>query len=482
MSGPERIELIETFAFDFTRRVTDKTSYEGLTAEQILTGWLFYYDEWKYEPMIEVKDARIREALGIEGDKAALSDFFSADGYKLAGFDCNAAMADECRRLDEIVALISSVATGKAFIIFPVKTGEDNAPVWISWVDISDHDLSMEDWEYVQTRHSSLFSHIASGRFRAADDVISDIRTRQYASLPDSARVIASSEKTLNVIQRMIFPLAIAVLLSAMMAMILAVKYIAEIEPASWKRALIAGRYVGTGVEAAGLLYSLLMLVLRAIVGRHWPLSDGYETLVFLAALTFVLSLGACMWKKSYLALGAGLLIGGFSLLVAGIVTPSPRVTHLVPVLSSAWLSVHVMLVMAAYSLMAFMAVIGCVGIRKALAKDVSARLARMNYVLLVPAVFLLLLGILSGSVWASQSWGRYWGWDPKEVCALVTLLIYAVPLHSSLLRRETGRRFDMGVTTSPRRFNGYLAISILAVLFTYFGANYFLSGLHSYA
>ena len=127
------------------------------------------------------------------------------------------------------------------------------------------------------------------------------------------------------------------------------------------------------------------------------------------------------------------------------------------------------MLVMTSYALFFLMAIVAAkslVNAGKARSEGVA-----LNHVLLAPAVFLLAGGIFVGAIWANQSWGRYWGWDPKETCALITMLIYALPLHTgsvSFLRKDKG-------------FSIYIMIAFLSVIFTYFGANYLFSGLHSY-
>lgn len=128
------------------------------------------------------------------------------------------------------------------------------------------------------------------------------------------------------------------------------------------------------------------------------------------------------------------------------------------------------MLVMCSYVLFLLMALLA--GISLCRRSDLHW-LARLNAIILVPALFLLTVGIFVGAVWANQSWGRYWGWDPKETCALITMLIYAVPVHRTAFR---------GFFARPRKLQWYLLVAIVSVLFTYFGANYLLPGLHSYA
>ena len=197
--------------------------------------------------------------------------------------------------------------------------------------------------------------------------------------------------------------------------------------------------------------------------------------MLFMAICTLVLALP--LGRRFPFALPFGFLLAGFSLLVAHLGNLNPQITPLMPVLTSPLLSVHVTIVMLSYALFALMAMNSLYALwllhrAHPLQRDRLAQLTVLNQLLLTPAVFLLAAGIFIGAVWANQSWGRYWGWDPKEVWALITMLIYALALHSASLpffRRE-------------RNFHLFLALAFLSVLITYFGVNFFLGGMHSYA
>lgn len=218
-----------------------------------------------------------------------------------------------------------------------------------------------------------------------------------------------------------------------------------------------------------GLIYIATALFIRSFVGGHLPFSNGHETMLTLSFSAMLTSL--ILHRRDPLVRSALLLVAALSLLVAVMGEKNPQIAHLMPVLASPWLSIHVMLVILSYAAFALMAVMAAVAL---ISRDISikTRCEAINRVVLIPAVFLLGAGIMAGAVWANQSWGRYWGWDPKETCALITLLVYALPIHTvacPLFRRS-------------RPFNIYILTAILAVLFTYFGANYLLPGLHSYA
>ena len=169
-----------------------------------------------------------------------------------------------------------------------------------------------------------------------------------------------------------------------------------------------------------------------------------------------------------------GPVVASFCMLVAMMAGGTPQVTPLMPVLQSPLLAIHVTLVMMAYALLAFLTLLSLCCLLMRRREDEVSRLTALSRLLLYPAVSLLAIGIFVGAVWANVSWGAYWSWDPKETWALITLLIYALPLHREVL--------GASALAHPRGYNLYILAAFLAVLMTYFGVNYFLSGMHSYA
>ncbi|MCM1168433.1 MAG: cytochrome c biogenesis protein CcsA [Bacteroides sp.] len=181
-------------------------------------------------------------------------------------------------------------------------------------------------------------------------------------------------------------------------------------------------------------------------------------TLIFHRRLDFLLPLG--------------FLVAGLAMLVSMMGSSNPQITPLMPVLSSPLLSVHVMLVMVSYTLFAFMMLNGMAGLWLHLNhKEASLRLSVVSRLMLYPAVFTLAAGIFVGAVWANVSWGRYWGWDPKEVWALITMLVYSFALHNK----------SFSAMNRPAAFHIFSIAAFLCVLITYFGVNFLLGGMHGY-
>ena len=228
----------------------------------------------------------------------------------------------------------------------------------------------------------------------------------------------------------------------------------------------------GYALIAVMTVHLTVLLALRWIVSGHVPLSNGYETMQFLAWSVLLMTM--LMARRFPIVMGFGPLLASFALLVAMIGSGSPQITPLMPVLHSPLLSVHVMVIMFSYALFALMMLVGVQGVicHRSGNLEKEESLAALSRLMLYPAVFFLTIGIFIGAVWANVSWGRYWSWDPKEVWALITMLVYSAPLHAASLRKFR----------SPSFFHWYCILAFLSVLVTYFGVNFILGGMHSYA
>ena len=240
-------------------------------------------------------------------------------------------------------------------------------------------------------------------------------------------------------------------------------------------------RHVAYLVMAISWLALSGYIVLRSIVSGHLPVGNGYETTLSIAWCAMLLTLLLGLPRRNgtlsrRLLLPFGFLVSGFFLLVASMGLMNPQITPLIPVLASPWLSVHVSLVMLAYMCLTFTCLCSLMAFCSLMFGRISEtelmRLSQLARLFLYPALACLAAGIFTGAVWAGESWGRYWGWDPKETWALITLLVYALPLHEA----------SMPAFRRPRFFLAYLLLAFTTVLMTYIGVNYYLTGLHSYA
>ncbi len=461
----DRICPLSTLARDFTVKLCGKSHYRGLTPEQVLCGWLFYYDDWKQEPVIRIRSAEARRLLGIEGRYARLTDFGNAIGtYRLQDASGKRGVGPA----DEQFNLVAMLCGGNLLRLFPYTDPSDGLLHWASQVDDLPRDLPHEQWLFIRRAMNYVNELVAARDYAGVEEVLRKIRAYQAREcgdqLPSPARFRA--EQIYNRID-MTLPLAVALILAGVASYFYACRRLMKgCTYGMWVRYLLDG-----GIVAALALLSLT-LALRGYAAGHWPLSNGFETMQFLAWSTLLLALA--LRRHFLLVRPFGCLVAGLALMVSVMGESNPQITPLMPVLSSPLLCVHVVLVMVAYALLAFTMLNGVTGLVLHLAhRDrETVELQLIGRLTLYPAVFCLAAGIFVGAVWANVSWGRYWGWDPKEVWALITMLVYALALHAGSLPRF--RR--------PLFFHAFCVAAFLTVLVTYFGVNFLLGGMHSYA
>lgn len=471
-----RICPVTTLANDFCTKLYGKPSYKGLTAEQVLTGWLFYYDDWKSCPMIKIK-GDIRHTLGISGKYACLNDFVGHGQFKLdsllAAGNRNAQAANEKFRL------VSMVSTGSLLRIWCVPSPEGDEAAGIDWLSLMEQPptyLPKEDRQFIIGGMNYVAICLMEGHNIEANRTLKEIRTWQEQHLTQDAvsDTRFRAEQLYNSF-RYTRPLAMACATIGLLLFVVCIMLIAR------GKTLNLYVYYGLTVLMAALwLLLTFALGLRWVVSGHIPLSNGFETMQFLAWVTALISFILCTRSRNSLVLSFGYLICGMTLMVSMMSSSNPQITLLMPVLQSPLLTLHVAVIMIAYCLLAFTMLNGVTGLilhahnrRKGIHTDrTEERLQVLSQLLLYPAVFCLTIGIFIGAVWANQSWGRYWGWDPKEVWALITMLVYAAPIHTR----------SLPFLAQPKNFHLYMVLAFLAVLFTYFGVNFILGGMHAYA
>ena len=502
-----RICPMQTLARDYAIKLTGKPTYNDLSAEQVLTGFIFYYDEWAAQPIFKIKGKEVRNTLGIDGKYACMNDFISTHGYKLTGTQGkNYSSADEKYNL----ALMN--ATGSLLRIFPYQTQDtkhetqdtlSNCPPelggrakrrgsvnhsslltphsplinWFSPADNLPSNMPEAQSLFIHKSMSLIANYIAHNQYTEAIDLLHKIRLYQEKELgsiaPSNARL-----KVERVYNHFNYNRLFAILLMTFGIIffiwhtISPNKFLNQIE---WL------------ILSLTTLYLTIAITLRGIIAGHFPLANGFETMQFLALIATLIPFISLLKLKKQLKtketnnsqfnnssflIPHSSLISGIALMVATMSELNPRITQLMPVLQSPLLSIHVMVIMISYALFALIALNSITELIKMQKSSSNYELCIINYKLNIIALFLLTAGIFIGAIWANMSWGRYWGWDPKEVWALITMLIYSLPLH----------RASLPIFRNPRFMNWYFILAFLSVIITYFGVNFLLGGLHSYA
>ena len=434
-----RVCPLQTFAKDFTTKLTGNATYHGLTPEQVLSGYLFYYSDWADEPAVKLKGAA---ELNLPKRASVSQMAFLADTT------FGPMSAKNLRAANEKYNLVQMLLRGKLLKIFPVEGNwygqNDNLPLTVA----DDEYLFIRQWQsYCQEL-------VLKGDYAELERVFD--KTRQYQTARfDEQPTRTRAERLYNTLTTGRWLPMTCITLGLLCFAYSLVRQRRSKHLPAWLRTAT------TAWVAALTAFLLAIFVLRWVAGGHAPMAGGFDSMNLMAIVIGLVAL--LLGRRHPMALPAGMLTMGFCLLVAMMSGSNPPITNLMPVLNSPLLTLHVAVIMCAYALLFFAMMGGLAG----LATDAEGY-RRLNLLLLYPAVTLLALGIIIGAVWANISWGSYWSWDPKEVWALITLIVYALPLHSGVLAR-------------PRAFHLYCVLAFFSVIITYFGVNLLLGGMHAY-
>lgn len=521
----DRICPLQTFALDFTKKLCGKRSYRGLSPEQVLTGFIFWGEAWSNEPVIRMKDGPLRQAKQLPAQCSVNTFFADGTGYLLGPHlreyyqGQNDKFHQEVMKTDDRLQLIMQLRQGKLLQLFPAPTVTDSlrkktSIVWYSPADHFPETMETERQEYIRNIFTLLNEDAHAARYDRMNEALEKMmryqRTFGAASIPSSTKTRA--ERIYNA-----FPFAtVLFMVNLTMGFLLLFFFIWRItkrkgSPLQLPR---GGRDSGNGSSSEGKCHSMdngqlknnnysernvrrlfyrrnlpislslvvlalsflaltVCLALRWIISGTIPMSNGYETMLLMAWMIMLVSFIVC--RRFRIILCFGFLMSGFFLLVSHISQMDPQITHIMPVLASPLLTLHVSIIMMAFALLALTFVCGLTALLLAVLKanrTALADLAVLSKLFLYPALTCLGFGIFIGAIWANVSWGTYWSWDPKETWALITFMVYAVAVHERSLRS----------LQRPLVYHIYVTLAFLTILMTYFGVNYFLGGMHSYA
>ena len=486
----DRVCPLQTFAVDFTKKLCGSARYGDYTPEQVLAGFIFYGDEWSAEPIIRVKNGPLRDALQLPG-RCSVNTFFNQvmGGYILGPYlneyyyGHNDKFHKQVADIDDRLMMVMELRRGTLLRVFPFTSG--GKTTWYSPTEnITDTLVDEAHRKYMQNVFSLIYGEVLAGSYGNVDKILDKMLKYQQlnggSSLPSAAQVKA--ERLYNAIPFATILFMVNLTLGVVLLIIGLIRLIRPVKtdkPDRPDKALLrAVPVVGGALLGLSLLALTACIALRWIVGGRVPMANGYETMLLMAWFVMVLALVAA--RRFRIALPFGFLMSGFFLLVSHINQMDPQITHIMPVLSSPLLSVHVSVIMMSFALLSLTFICGLTAIILRLVRGRNAveldgqldSLALLSRLLLYPALTLLGVGIFVGAIWANVSWGAYWSWDAKEVWGLITLMVYAVAAHAAsvpFLRRSMG-------------YHIFMTLAFLTLVMTYFGVNYFLGGMHSYA
>ena len=473
-----RIKPYHTFASEILRKISRKERIKNQTPTQVVLGMTIDPLLWQMIPVIKVKDVDILNLLNANQDLVPFVSFFNDNEYILTPYVESAYAKKPIDRskfdkhiieVDERVNICSMLFSGNLIKLFP---GPDNTWSTDVFMQIPGLDSSKTSFQYIY--RDLVFSAFDTGSWQEANSILKFIDNQQneYAALdlPSvkkiNAEIFYNNLNPFGWTRLFIFYF----LGGCLLLLFLIMKIFYSNKLIDWS---ISGLHF---FIFSFFIFHLLALALRWYVSGHAPWSDAYESVIFIAFATMLA--GMVFSRKSRFSLAASCVVASMLLFVANINWVSPELTNLVPVLKSYWLMIHVSVITSSYGFFGLCAFIGFLNLiliipKKGKKIDANIQdLTIINEQSMTIGLFLLTVGTFLGGVWANESWGRYWGWDPKAPWALVSIIVYALILHIRLLKSNSYIFF----------FNFCALFGFGSILMTYFGVNYYLDGLHSYA
>ena len=477
----DRICPVQTFALDFCKKIYGARSYQGLTAEQVLSGWVFYGNTWANEPFIKIKSGEMKTAMNLP-DYASLNTFFNREmgGYTIGQYvqEYYNGQQDKFHQqaadIDGKIQIIMELREGISLKVLPytftknVKATKEHSFIkagtttWFSPVDKLPQAVEHQHALYIRNVFSLLNGDVKAGNTSRVNEFFAKMKKYQEVSSGNSLPTATQykAERINNA-----FPFATILFMANLTLGFIALFYtIYRMMKKREIKVLNIALPILLGISFLALTFGL---ALRWIISGNIPMSNGYESMLTVA--WFVMLISILMQLRIRIVMVFGFLISGFFLLVSHINQMDPAIGQMMPVLNSPLLSIHVSIIMMSYALLSLTFICGIMGI---CLRSHGEELQALSRIFLYPALTTMGFGIFIGAIWANVSWGNYWSWDSKETWALITFMIYAVVVHTQ----------SLPVFRKPLVYHIYITLAFLSIAMTYFGVNYFLTGMHSYA
>ncbi|GAA6770287.1 cytochrome c biogenesis protein CcsA [Flavobacterium sp. CGRL2] len=484
-----RMKPINTFSSELLRKVSHKDTYNGMNSDQVFLSMTQYAQVWIQIPLIYIKSGNdsIRKIIGIDSKDqyAPFVKFFDEQGnYKLSPYLDEAYKAANPNNFekdfvetDKKVNLMESALSGSILRIFPVPNDPNHK--WVSYLERNNNGFKGMDSTYVNQILPLYFSALNNGsiakNFDTADNLVESINgfQKKFGSKvrPSEDKIDAEiAYNKYDVFQKL--PYWYITVASFMFIFIIVNIFFEK----KWLRITIDGFHV-----LVGLLFAIhtLGLIARWYISGHAPWSNAYESIVYVAWSTMFF--GLAFDRKSKLTVASSAFVTAMILMAAYMNWIDPEIANLQPVLNSYWLMIHVAVIVGSYGPTALGFILGFVALlliffttekNKAKMELNLKEITYINEMALTIGLIMLTIGNFLGGQWANESWGRYWGWDPKETWALISIMIYAFVIHARFVPALRGKWF----------FNLMSMFAFVSILFTYYGVNFHLVGLHSYA
>lgn len=484
-----RMKPINTFSSELLRKVSHSDTYKDMNSDQAFLSMTQYASVWIEIPLIYIKRGNdsIRKIIGIDKDAefAPFVAFFDEKGnYKLSPYleeafkNANPNQFEkDFIETDKKVNLMESALSGRILKIFPIPNDENSK--WISYLELNESGMKGMDSTYTKSilplYFGTLSNATTSNDYKSADELLESINGFQKKF---GSKVLPSEEKiSLEILYNkydVFKKLPYWYLTAAILMLLLTIVNIFKERKALTISVNVMHVIIGLlfGLHTAGL-------IARWYISGHAPWSNAYESIIYVAWATMFF--GLAFDRKSKLTVASSAFVTAMILAAAYMNWIDPEIANLQPVLNSYWLMIHVAVIVASYGPFALGMILGAVSLllilftnEKNKAKmDLNIQeITYINEMALTIGLIMLTIGNFLGGQWANESWGRYWGWDPKETWALISIMVYAFVIHARFVPSLRGKWV----------FNLMSMFAFVSILFTYYGVNFHLVGLHSYA
>jgi cytochrome c-type biogenesis protein CcsB len=486
-SSGGRMKPLATLNREIVQKLSGKSSFMGMDANQIVLGMITRPDIWKDVKIIKINTPKLKKFLGVPESEKYISfseAFGEKNDYLLAKESEKALLTKPIERgtyekdiikVDEKLNIIYSVFNGALLNIFPKVYDEqsvDDNFKWYSPIEAM-QEFSGQNQAAIGSVVRGLFNSTMDFDWNSANnyiDMIALYQDKVGTDIKPTASKI-NAEIFFNKLD-IFFNLTLAYVLLGFIMVVLAfvVIFKPEFKPAKTTKIIFAILTILFAIQTFGMGY-------RWYLSGHAPWSDIYETLIYIS--WSAIFAGVIFFRNSLLALGAATIIAGIFMFTAHLTDVDPQITSLVPVLKSYWLTIHVSILTASYGFFGLSAILGFLTLIMFIFRknrphldDIIKHISAINEISLIIGLACITIGNFLGGVWANESWGRYWGWDPKETWAYVSIVVYALVIHL---------RFVKSLNT-PYVLATASLLAFSSIMMTYLGVNFYLSGMHSYA
>jgi cytochrome c-type biogenesis protein CcsB len=486
-SSGGRMKPLATLNREIVQKLSGKSSFMGMDANQIVLGMITRPDIWKDVKIIKINTPKLKKFLGVAESEKYISfseAFGEKNDYLLTKESEKALLTKPIERgtyekdiikVDEKLNIIYSVFNGSLLNIFPKVYDEQSADDNFKWYSPLEamQEFSGQNQAAIGSVVRGLFNSTMDFDWNSANNYIDMIALYQDKVgtdiKPTASKV--NAEIVFNKLD-IFFNLTLAYVLLGFVMVVLAfvVIFKPEFKPAKTTKIILAILSILFAIQTFGMGY-------RWYLSGHAPWSDIYETLIYIS--WSAIFAGVIFFRNSLLALGAATIIAGIFMFTAHLTDVDPQITSLVPVLKSYWLTIHVSILTASYGFFGLSAILGFLTLIMFIFRknrphldDVVRHVSAINEISLIIGLACITIGNFLGGVWANESWGRYWGWDPKETWAYVSIVVYALVIHL---------RFVKSLNT-PYVLATASLLAFSSIMMTYLGVNFYLSGMHSYA